>query len=82
MRTRGLFGRKKFVAEGDPSTIVISIKFENDAGQDISSQIGIKEEKKVGLSIRAAGEEASRTEVETYKQPSSSTGSTIGELMS
>jgi small subunit ribosomal protein S1 len=40
-----------------------------------------QEEKKVGLSIRAAGEEASRTEVETYKQPSSSTGSTIGELM-
>jgi len=40
------------------------------------------EEKKVGLSIRAAGEEASHTEVEAYKQPSSSTGSTIGELMS
>jgi small subunit ribosomal protein S1 len=40
------------------------------------------EEKKVGLSIRAAGEEASRTEVEAYKQPTSSTGSTIGELMS
>jgi len=40
------------------------------------------EEKKVGLSIRAAGDEASRSEVESYKQPSSSTGSTIGELMS
>src|SRR5690348_11106932 len=41
------------------------------------------EEKKVGLSIRAVGEEASRTEVEAYKQPVSSTGgSTIGELMS
>jgi small subunit ribosomal protein S1 len=41
------------------------------------------EEKKVGLSIKAVGEEASRTEVETYKQPVSSTGgSTIGELMS
>ena len=39
------------------------------------------EEKKVGLSIRAVGEEASRSEVEAYKQPSSSTGSTIGELM-
>jgi small subunit ribosomal protein S1 len=39
------------------------------------------EEKKVGLSIRAAGEEASRTEVESYKHPASSTGSTIGELM-
>jgi len=40
------------------------------------------EEKKVGLSIRAVGEEASRHEVEAYKQPASSTGgSTIGELM-
>ena len=40
------------------------------------------EEKKVGLSIRAVGEEASRSEVESYKQPSSSAGSTIGELVS
>jgi small subunit ribosomal protein S1 len=40
------------------------------------------EEKKVGLSIRAVGEEASRTEVEAYKQPASSTGgSTIGDLI-
>ena len=41
------------------------------------------EEKKVGLSIKAVGEEASRTEVEAYKHPVASTGgSTIGELMS
>jgi small subunit ribosomal protein S1 len=41
------------------------------------------DEKKVGLSIRAVGEEASRAEVESYKHPVSSTGgSTIGELMS
>jgi small subunit ribosomal protein S1 len=40
------------------------------------------EEKKVGLSIRAVGEEASRAEVDSYKHPVSSTGSTIGELMS
>jgi small subunit ribosomal protein S1 len=39
------------------------------------------EEKKVGLSIRAAGEEASRSDLEAYKHPASSTGSTIGELM-
>ena len=39
-------------------------------------------EKKVGLSIRAVGEEASRAEVEAYKHPASSTGaSTIGELI-
>ncbi len=40
------------------------------------------EEKKVGLSIRAVGEEASRKEVESYKQPASSAGSTIGEFVS
>ncbi len=41
------------------------------------------DEKKVGLSVRAVGEEASRQEVESYKHPVSSTGgSTIGELMS
>ncbi len=39
-------------------------------------------EKKVGLSIRAVGEEASRTEVEAYKHPVSSATSTIEELMS
>jgi len=40
-------------------------------------------EKKVGLSIRAVGDEATRTEVEAYKHPTSSTGatSTLGELM-
>jgi small subunit ribosomal protein S1 len=41
-----------------------------------------QEEKKVGLSIRAVGEEATRHEVESYKQPQSSPGtSTIGELL-
>jgi len=41
------------------------------------------EEKKVGLSTRAVGEEATRTDVESYKHPASSTGgSTIGEFMS
>jgi len=41
------------------------------------------EEKKVGLSIKAVGEEASRHEVEAYKHPVSSTGgSTIGEMVS
>ena len=41
------------------------------------------EEKKVGLSIKAVGEEASRSEVEAYKQPVSSGtgGSTIGDLI-
>jgi len=43
-----------------------------------------QDEKKVGLSIRAVGEEASRQEVESYKHPtsSSSTSTTIGDLIS
>ena len=41
------------------------------------------EEKKVGLSLRAVGEEASRQEVESYKQPASSASNTttLGELI-
>jgi small subunit ribosomal protein S1 len=43
------------------------------------------EEKKVGLSIRAVGEEASRQEVESYKHPTASSSSpgsaTLGEIM-
>jgi small subunit ribosomal protein S1 len=39
-------------------------------------------EKKVGLSIRSVGAEATRADVEAYKHPASSTGaSTIGELI-
>ncbi len=57
-----------------------------EAGQEHDYKI-IKmnpEEKKVGLSIKAVGEEASRSEVEAYKQPvssASSGGSTIGDLI-
>jgi len=66
-----------------------SIKLES--GQEFDFKI-IKmnpAEKKVGLSIRAVGEEATRADVEAYKAPaasastsSSGTGSTIGEFMS
>ncbi len=42
------------------------------------------DEKKVGLSLRAVGDEASRTDIENYKAPASSTpgAATIGELLS
>ncbi len=42
-----------------------------------------QEEKKVGLSIRAVGEEASRADVESYKAPQSQSSSTttLGDLM-
>jgi small subunit ribosomal protein S1 len=63
----------------------------DENGQPITLEPGLEhdfkiikmnpEEKKVGLSIRAVGEEASRSEVEAYKQPVSSTSSTIGELI-
>ena len=74
--------------------VVVATKFgQVDAnGQPIQLEPGMEhdfkiikmspEDKKVGLSIRAVGEEASRSEVEAYKQPVSSTSSTIGELIS
>jgi small subunit ribosomal protein S1 len=39
------------------------------------------DEKKVGLSIRAVGEEGSRQDVEAYKHPVSSATATIGDLV-
>jgi small subunit ribosomal protein S1 len=55
-----------------------------EPGQELEFKI-IKmnvEEKKVGLSTRAVGEEATRADVEAYKHPQSSPGtSTIGELL-
>jgi len=66
----------------------------DDNGQPIHLEPGLEfdfkiikmnqEEKKVGLSIKAVGEEASRQEVETYKHPasSSSKSTTIGDLIS
>jgi len=61
-----------------------SIPIQLEPGQEFDFKI-IKmnpEEKKVGLSIRAVGEEATRADIESYKHPSSSPGtSTIGELL-
>jgi small subunit ribosomal protein S1 len=54
-----------------------------EAGQEHDFKI-IKmnpEEKKVGLSLRAVGAEASRADVEAYKQPVSSSTTTLGEMM-
>jgi small subunit ribosomal protein S1 len=68
------------VSEAADSTGV-PIKLE--AGQECDFKI-IKinqEEKKVGLSLRAVGEEASRADVEAYKQPVSSSTTTLGDLV-
>jgi small subunit ribosomal protein S1 len=55
-----------------------------EAGQEYEFKI-VKmneEEKKVGLSLRGAGDEASRADVEAYKQPvSSSSTTTLGDLV-
>ena len=54
-----------------------------DSGQEHDFKI-IKmnqEEKKVGLSLRAVGEEASRAEVESYKHPASSATTTLGDII-
>jgi small subunit ribosomal protein S1 len=54
-----------------------------EAGQTYDFKI-IKmnpEEKKVGLSLRAVGHEASRADVEAYKQPVSSSTTTLGDMI-
>ncbi len=54
-----------------------------EAGQEHEFKI-IKmspDEKKVGLSLRAIGEEGSRADVEAYKPPVSSSTTTLGDLM-
>jgi small subunit ribosomal protein S1 len=38
-------------------------------------------EKKVGLSLRAVGEEATRADIESYKHPASSATTTLGEMV-
>ena len=62
-------------ADGTPANL--------DAGQEHEFKI-IKmnqEEKKVGLSLRAIGDEGSRADVEAYKAPVSSSTTTLGDLM-
>jgi small subunit ribosomal protein S1 len=54
---------------------------------DVGSEYDFKiikmnpEEKKVGLSLRAVGEEGTRADVESYRQPVSSSTTTLGDLM-
>src|SRR5271167_2472424 len=68
-------------------TVGAPIKLEADQEFDFKIIKMNAAEKKVGLSIRAVGEEATRSDVEAYKAPaattsSSGSGSTIGEFMS
>jgi len=57
------------------------IKLETGQEHDFKIIKMNQDEKKVGLSIRAVGEEASRAEVESYKAPVSSSTTTLGDLM-
>ncbi len=59
------------------------IKLETGMEHDFKIIKMSAEDKKVGLSIRAVGEEASRAEVESYKAPQSQSSSTttLGDLM-
>jgi small subunit ribosomal protein S1 len=58
-----------------------ALKLENGQEHDFKIIKMNQDEKKVGLSIRAVGEEASRAEVESYKAPVSSSTTTLGDLM-
>ena len=57
------------------------VKLEPGFEQDFKIIKMNPEEKKVGLSLRAVGQEASRADVEAYKQPVSSSTTTLGEIM-
>ncbi|QNI31829.1 30S ribosomal protein S1 [Alloacidobacterium dinghuense] len=84
------FGSFVEIAEGVEGLCHVSEATDNhgtpvklEAGQEHEFKI-IKmnqDEKKVGLSLRAVGEEASRAEVESYKQPVSSSTTTLGDLV-
>ncbi|MFT4112500.1 30S ribosomal protein S1 [Silvibacterium sp.] len=63
--------------EGDGSPV----KLEQGQEHDFKIIKMSPEEKKVGLSLRAVGEEASRADVEAYKAPVSSSTTTLGDLM-
>jgi small subunit ribosomal protein S1 len=57
------------------------IKLEQGQEHDFKIIKMNQEEKKVGLSLRAVGEEASRADVEAYKAPVSSSTTTLGEMI-
>ena len=68
----------------------VPVKLELDSVHEFKIVKMNQEEKKVGLSIRAVGEEASRAEVELYKErdkdhksssSSSSSSTTLGDLI-
>jgi small subunit ribosomal protein S1 len=62
-------------SEGHP------IKLESGQEHDFKIIKMNAEEKKVGLSLRAVGEEASRADVEAYKHPASSATATLGDIL-
>jgi small subunit ribosomal protein S1 len=57
------------------------VKLETGSEHDFKIIKMNPEEKKVGLSLRAVGEEGSRADVEAYKAPVSSSTTTLGDLM-
>ncbi len=57
------------------------IKLEQGQEHDFKIIKMNQDEKKVGLSLRGVGEEASRADVEAYKAPVSSSTTTLGEIM-
>jgi len=58
-----------------------AIKLEAGQEQDFKIIKMNPDEKKVGLSLRAVGEEASRADVEAYKHPASSATATLGDIV-
>jgi small subunit ribosomal protein S1 len=59
----------------------VPVKLETGQEHDFKIIKMNPDEKKIGLSLRAVGEEASRADVEAYKQPVSSSTTTLGDLV-
>jgi small subunit ribosomal protein S1 len=59
----------------------VAVKLESGQEHDFKIIKMNQEEKKVGLSLRAVGEEASRADVEAYKHPASSATTTLGDII-
>jgi small subunit ribosomal protein S1 len=58
-----------------------TIKLESGQEHDFKIIKMNQEEKKVGLSLRAVGEEGTRSDVEAYKHPASSATTTLGDII-
>ena len=74
----GLVGKAGYEAVNDEGA---EVKLEEGSEHEFKIIKMNHDEKKVGLSLRGIGEQASKREVEAYKPPVSSSTTTLGDLL-